>query len=129
MAEDKDGKDTSVEGLAKGLISEALRKVFTTGVSAAFMTEESIRTYLGEVKLPKEILNMLLQSASKSKDEITQKISKEAIAILQKIDVVKEFSKFAENHKFKIQAEIEIVKKDSKEKEIKIADNKSDTNG
>ncbi len=98
---------------AKGLFSETLKKVFTTGVSAAFMTEESIRSYLQELKLPKEILNVLIQSANKSKDDITQRVSKEIIGIFQKIDWVSELSKFAENHKFKISAEIDIIKKDS----------------
>ncbi len=98
----------------KGLFSETLKKVFTTGVSAAFMTEESIRSYLQEVKLPKEILNVIIQSANKSKDDITQKVSKEIVGIFSKIDWVSELSKFAENHKFKISAEIDIIKKDSK---------------
>ncbi len=117
MAEDKDSKESPSESSAKGLLGEALKKVFTTGVSAAFMTEESIRAYLGEVKLPKDILNLVLQSANKSKEEITQRVSKEAVAILQKIDVVKELSRFVETHKFKVQAEIEILKKDKKESE------------
>jgi hypothetical protein len=102
--------ETGEEG--KSLLSDALKKVFTAGVSAAFMTEESIRSYLGEMKLPKEVLQVLLQSASKSKDEITQRMSRELVAMIQKIDLVKEFSKFAETHKFKISAEVEILKKD-----------------
>lgn len=97
----------------RSLLSETLKKVFTAGVSAAFLTEESIRGYLGEMKLPKEVLQVLLQSASKSKDEITQKMSKEIVGMIQKIDLVKEFSKFAENHKFRISAEVEILKKDT----------------
>lgn len=97
---------------SKSLLGEGLKKVFTAGVSAAFMTEESIRSYLGEMKLPKEVLQVLLQSASKSKDEITQRITKELSALIQKIDLPKEFSKFAETHKFKISAEVEILKKD-----------------
>ncbi|MNT24299.1 hypothetical protein D3C72_1597660 [compost metagenome] len=97
-------------------VTEALKKVFTAGVSAAFMTEESIRSYLGEMKLPKEVLQVLLQSANKSKDEVTQRVTKEIVGIIQKIDFVKEFSKFAENHKFKITAEIDIIKKDSAKK-------------
>lgn len=98
----------------KVLITETLKKVFTTGVSAAFMTEESIRQYLGELKLPKEILNTVLASAAKSKDEITQRVSKEAVTMIQKIDWIKEVSKFAETHKFKITAEIDIIKKTDK---------------
>lgn len=101
----------------KILIAETLKKVFTTGVSAAFMTEESIRQYLAELKLPKEILNTILASATKSKDEITQRVSKEAISMIQKIDWVQEVSRFAETHKFKITAEIDIVKKTSEPKE------------
>lgn len=98
---------------AKGLFSETLKKVFTTGVSAAFMTEESIRSYLQELKLPKEVLNVLIQSANKSKDEITQRVSKEIVGVFNKIDWISELSKFAETHKFKISAEIDIIKKDS----------------
>jgi hypothetical protein len=106
-----DNSDSSKKN--ENILGETIKKVFATGVSAAFMTEENIRSYLGELKLPKEILNLLVQSANKSKDEITQRVSKEVVQIFQKIDWVKEFSKFAENHKFKITAEIEISKKKS----------------
>jgi hypothetical protein len=104
----------------KGLFSETLKKVFTTGVSAAFMTEESIRSYLQELKLPKEILNVLIQSANKSKDDITQRVSKEIIGIFNKIDWISELSKFAETHKFKISAEIDIIKKEAKVERIEV---------
>lgn len=107
----KDEKDQP--GDLKGLLGDTVKKVFTAGVSAAFMTEESLRAYVSELKLPKEALNLLLQGANKSKDEITQRVTKEIVGIIQKIDFVKEASKFAETHKFKITAEIDIVKKDT----------------
>lgn len=109
----KDEKDGS--GDLKGLLGDTVKKVFTAGVSAAFMTEESLRAYVSELKLPKEALNLLLQSANKSKEELTQRVTKEVVGIIQKIDFVKEASKFAETHKFKITAEIDIIKKDSSE--------------
>ncbi|HEX7672610.1 MAG TPA: hypothetical protein VF412_00495 [Bdellovibrio sp.] len=105
----KDDKETAD---IKGLLGDTVKKVFTAGVSAAFMTEESLRTYPTEMKLPKEVYNLIIQSANKSKDEITQRVGKEVVGIIQKIDFVKEFSKFAETHKFKITAEIDIIKKD-----------------
>ncbi|WP_347357167.1 hypothetical protein [Bdellovibrio sp.] len=107
----KDDKDPS--GDLKGLLGDTVKKVFTAGVSAAFMTEESLRAYVSELKLPKEALNMLLQGANKSKEEVTQRVTKEIVGIIQKIDFVKEASKFAETHKFKITAEIDIIKKDN----------------
>ncbi|MEK6774165.1 MAG: hypothetical protein AABY64_09495 [Bdellovibrionota bacterium] len=112
--DDKSDERPSTEPIeGKSLIGETLKKVFATGVSAAFMTEENIRTYLGELKLPKEVLSLIIQSANKSKDEVTQRVSKEITQIFQKIDWVKEISRFAESHKFKISAEFDIVKKES----------------
>ena len=93
-------------------IGDALKKVFTAGVSAAFMTEESLRAYLQDMKLPKEILNVLLQGAAKTKDEIAGRVTNEMLMMLKKVDFAKEFSKFAEEHKFKITAEVEISKKE-----------------
>lgn len=112
----KESEENKTED-GKSLLGDALKKVFTVGVSTAFMTEESIRNYLGDIKLPKELLHALLQNASKSKDEITQRMSKELVSMIQKIDLVKEFSKFAETHKFKISAEVEILKKESSTKD------------
>ena len=94
------------------LLGDTVKKLFTVGVTAAFMTEESIKAYLAELKLPKELLNVVIQGAQKSKDEVTNRVGKEIAGILQKIDFVKEASKFAENHKFKVTAEIEVIKKD-----------------
>jgi hypothetical protein len=113
MASDEESKKDEKD---KGVLGDTLKKVFTAGVSAAFMTEESIRSYVGDLKLPKEVLNMLIASAAKSKDDITQKVTKEIMGVVGKIDFVKEFSKFAETHKFKITAEIDIIKKDSSKK-------------
>jgi len=96
------------------LVGEAVKKLFTAGVTAAFMTEESVRGYLAELKLPKEALNLIVQGATKSKEELTNRVSKEVIGMIQKIDLVKEVSRFAETHKFKISAEVEILKKDDK---------------
>lgn len=107
----KEEKEPSVADI-KNLLGDTVKKVFTAGVSAAFMTEESLRSYVGELKLPKEALNLLLQGAQKSKDEITDRVTKEITGLIQKVDFAKEVSKFAENHKFKITAEIEILKKE-----------------
>ena len=121
----RDDKDTH-EDLQSGIDEElteqtrlklgnALKKLVTAGVSAAFMTEESIRAYLGEVRLPKDVMNMLLSSASKSKEELMGRVEKEVINIIRKIDFVKEASRFVEEHKFRISAEIEVLKKEASE--------------
>ncbi len=107
--DDEDDKNNKGEKESK--LTDTLKKVFIAGVSAAFMTEESVRVYLAELKLPKEILNLLLQGAAKTKEEVANRVTNEIVSVLKKADFVKEFSKFAEDHKFKISAEIEVIKK------------------
>ncbi len=90
---------------------DVIRKVMSVGLGAAFMTEESIRGVVTDLKLPKEVLATLLQGASRSKEEFLNRVGNETIKLISKIDFVKEASRFVEEHKFKIQAEIEVVKK------------------
>ena len=99
---------------------EMLRKVMSVGLGAAFMTEESIRRAATELKLPKEVLTTLLQGASRSKEDFLNRVSGETIKLISKIDFVKEASRFVEEHKFKIQAEIDIVKKHPDEQGLQV---------
>lgn len=100
----------SEEGFPK--FGEIIKRVVGVGLGAAFMTEESIRSALGDIKLPKEVLNTILQGAARSKEDFLNKIGNETIKLISKIDFVKEASRFVEEHKFHISAEIEVVKKD-----------------
>lgn len=105
----KEGSDSEESTGLK--IGDTLRKVITAGLGAAFMTEESIRSHLSDLKLPKEALNLVLQSAAKSKEDLMNRVGNEVIKIVGKIDFVKEASRFLEDHKFKISAEVEVLKK------------------
>jgi hypothetical protein len=112
MANDDDENFPPKGGGSDGLVGDALKKILTTGITAAFMTEEAIRSRVSELKLPKETLNVLLSGASKGRDELMNRVSNEVIRIINKIDFVKEASRFVEEHKFKITAEVEVTKKD-----------------
>lgn len=92
---------------------EVLKRVMSVGLGAAFMTEESVRNALGGLNLPKEVLTSVLQGANRSKEELLNRVGTEIIKLISKIDFVKEASRFVEEHKFRINAEIEIVKKES----------------
>jgi hypothetical protein len=104
--EKRSDNSNSDDEKASGPILEVVKKLFSVGVGAAFMTEESIRSYLGDIKLPKDVISFILQSANKGKEE---RVGKEIGGLLSHIDIVKEGSRFVENHKFKISAEIEIL--------------------
>jgi polyhydroxyalkanoate synthesis regulator phasin len=105
-------------------MGDTLKKILATGVSAAFMTEESIRKIVSDLHLPKETLNLLLQGAARSKEELMNRVSREVISIISKIDFVKEASRFVEEHKFRIVAEVEVISKSAAKKagEAAVAD-------
>jgi hypothetical protein len=103
--------DENEDSKATGPILDAVKKLFSVGVGAAFLTEESIRSYLADLKLPKDALNFILQSANKGKEELVSRVSKEIGGLLKHTDFVNEVSRFAANHKFKISAEIEVIPK------------------
>ena len=53
----------------KGL-ADLLKDFTSTGLAAFFMTEDSIRNYLRDKKLPKELAGLLLDVVSKKRDEL-----------------------------------------------------------
>jgi hypothetical protein len=98
------------------IIAEAVKRIMTVGMTAAFITEDTLRNYIGDLKLPKEVLHGLLQHATKSKEELANRVSGEIMKMLSKIDLAREAAKFLEHHKVKVSAEIEFTKKEDKTK-------------
>lgn len=101
-------KDNKVEGL--------LKKVLTTGVTAAFMTEESVRALLKDVPLPKDIVGGLVENAKNTKTEFVAGVKNELKQYLDKIDLSKEIDKIAEKYDFEVKATISLKKKNKKGK-------------
>ncbi|OFZ29642.1 MAG: hypothetical protein A2622_10475 [Bdellovibrionales bacterium RIFCSPHIGHO2_01_FULL_40_29] len=93
MANDKNDKKDSTSSQ----LSDTIRKIITAG---------------SPTDISKELIGTVFNQALKAKDDVTLRVTNEMIALVRKIDFVNEFSKFAENHKFKVSAEIEIIKKD-----------------
>ena len=89
---DQQGKSSTADKL-----SDAIKKIITAGSPS---------------DISKELVQTVVSNVMKTKDDIAVKATNEMIALIRRIDFVKEFSKFAQEHKFKVTAEIEISKKD-----------------
>ena len=101
--DDNREKDGKVEGL--------LKKVLTTGVTAAFMTEESVRALFKDVPLPKDIVGSLVENAKTTKTEFVNSVKNELKSYLDKIDVSSEIDKIIEKYDFEVKATISFKKK------------------
>ncbi len=83
---DEKSEDSAGLGSKAG---DLLKKAITVGIGAAFLTEESIRSLVGELKLPKELVTNLLQQANSTRSEFLGKFSQEILEKIQsKIDPV-----------------------------------------
>lgn len=96
----------------KSQISETMKKVILTGVGTIFLTEETIRNVLGDVKLPKELWAGFMDNAQKTKQEFLNAFAKEVGNVLSHVDLSAEARKFFEGQKMKVTIEVSFDKKD-----------------
>lgn len=101
--EDKEG----TEGGDRPKLSEMMKGLAMGGLATYFMTEDAIKGYLKDMKLPKEMANALLDGASKKKDDFYGLMVKEFGKVLSKVDVTQEVSKFLERHHINVQVSFE----------------------
>lgn len=99
----------------KPSVSEGIKKILTTGISAVLMSEEGVKQYLQDIKIPKDALGSLLKGVSKSKEEIVVRVGNEFSKLVEKIDLVEEMTKFLRENKIKVSAEIEFIKRQKKD--------------
>ncbi len=85
MADGKSDRDEDekVGDKAAGKAIDLIKKAITVGVGAAFLTEESLRGLVSELKLPKELIHGLLSNANQSKNEFLQKLSSDVLERIQ----------------------------------------------
>jgi len=92
-------------------ISDIFKKVVSTGISAAFMTEDTVKGILHDLPLPKEMVNGLLQNAKNTKDDFIHSVKNELKSYLDKIDISKEIDRVLDNYDLDISATIKFNKK------------------
>ncbi len=109
--------DTTETPKNNASVSDGIKKILTTGISTVLMSEEGVRQYLQDMKLPKDALGSLLKGVAKSKEEIVMRVGNEFSKLVEKIDVVEEITQFLRENKIKISAEIEFSKKTKTKKD------------
>jgi len=93
---------------------DVIKKVVSTGVSAAFMTEDAIKNIVNEIPLPKDFLNGVLDNARATKNEIISTVKTELKGYMSKLDISKEIDRVIDKYDFEVKATINLKKKDKK---------------
>jgi hypothetical protein len=97
-----------------GKLGDLFKKVLTTGVTTAFMTEEAIREVLKDVPVPKDMVGSLVENARNTKTEFVASVKSELKTYLEKIDLSKELDKIVDKYDFQVNATISLKRKDKK---------------
>jgi len=93
----------------RGGLPDLTKRILTLGLGAYFLTEDTVRRYVKEAKLPRDVARTITQNAAKGKDELYGFIARELSNFLEKMDLQEELHRFVATHKIRINAEIEFV--------------------
>ncbi len=107
-------EDEKDEASDKPWWSEAVKDLTSAGLATIFMTEESVRNYLREKKLPKEMVGLFLDNMNRRKDDMYKIVGKEIGSFLSKVDLSKEISRFLENHRIHFEGKVAFEPKEAK---------------
>jgi hypothetical protein len=94
-------------------LGDVLKKIVSTGIGAAFMTEEAIKERLGDIPLPKDVLNQILGQAKGARAEFVGTIKSEIKGILGSVDISKEIDKVISNYDIEVNATFKFKPKKS----------------
>lgn len=95
-------------------------KILALGLGAYFLTEDTVRRYVKDAKIPRDIARSITQNASKGKGELYGFIARELSDFLKQMDLQEELDRFVQTHKIKISAEIEFSPRDPESGEKKV---------
>jgi hypothetical protein len=108
----KDGDDEKDRGLG-----DILKKITSVGMGAAFLTEDTIKSVVGDLSLPKDITNALIQNAKNAKGELLNSLGDEFRNHLAKIESKEIVDYIAKNYDININ--VSFSPKESTQKEKK----------
>lgn len=94
------------------LLRDVLRKTVSQGVEARQATEDTLRHIVGELKLPREIGNVVLQQADQIKTEVVRVVAGEVRNFLGEANLGEEIAKILTSLSFEIRTEIRFIPND-----------------
>lgn len=92
-----------------GAAENLTKKILTLGLGAYFLTEDTVRRYVKDAKIPRDIARSITQNASKGKDELYGYVARELSSFLRQMDLQEELDRFVKSHKVRVSAEIEFL--------------------
>ncbi len=97
----------------ESVIPELIKKAVIGGVERGFEAQESLRNFISEQKLPREVLTVLLSQIDETKNGLFRVVAKEIRNFLEAVDWQRELQKLLTTVSFEIKTEIRFIPNDS----------------
>ena len=88
------------------------------------MTEDAIKNMVGDLPLPKELVQGLINNAKTTRDDFITSVKTELRQRLERIDVSKEIDRIIENYDMEVSAKIKLTPKEKKSDQKKTSSKK-----
>lgn len=97
-----------------GIVRDVIRKTVSQGAEARHLTEETLRNIVGDIKLPREIVTLVVQQADQVKSEVVRVVAGEVRTFLDEANIGEEIAKILTTLSFEIRTEIRFIPNDEK---------------
>lgn len=97
----------------ESVIPDLIKKAVIGGVERGYESAESLRNFISEQKLPKEIVNALLSQIDETKNGLFRVVAKEIRNFLEAVDWQRELQKLLTTVSFEIKTEIRFIPNDA----------------
>jgi hypothetical protein len=106
------------------MMPDILKKAVLISIGGILLTEETIRKILGELKISKEIVSIIVLQSNRAKDEIVRVLSGEFRTIFKSVNLKNEINKMLKDLKVRVQMEVDFESKKTGKSYLKIRSKK-----
>jgi hypothetical protein len=111
---ERDGRDArDSRRRLESVIPELIKKAVIGGVERGYESTESLRNFISQQKLPKEIANALFAQIDETKNGLFRVVAKELRNFLEAVDWQRELQKLLTTVSFEIKTEIRFIPNDA----------------
>jgi hypothetical protein len=96
----------------EGVIPEILKRAIEIGVDKASDAPESLKHFVGDLKLPKEIVTVILQQVDETKNGLFRVVAKEIRDFLEHTNIASEMQKMLTTVQFEINTTVRFTPND-----------------
>src|SRR6185295_17898717 len=96
------------------LLPELIRRVLEAGIEKLAEAPENARQFVGELKLPKEVLSLLLSQLDETKNGLYRVVARETRDFLEHTNFAEELARVLTTLSFEVKTEVRFIPNDSR---------------